>query len=136
MNYSDSDIRRIESEILAKQARDQGAGFSIDGKLVANDWAEDTFISDNLYEDYLRAVQQGRVEKASGKQYTADTTFEEYLTDCLKTLEFRKIELSLDQTKGRIDTPTYNAAKEVAERAETAIKHYLEKSSRARLIGV
>lgn len=128
-NYTEIELNEIAANIVQTKKQVDDNLVYLQPKTVVNDWDEEKFISENLYEDYLKAVQQ---------EYILDLTFtfEKWLEKALKTLAHRREELKQELLVGQIDQQTYNNAKMVADMAETAIKHYLEKSDRKRLIGV
>lgn len=132
--YSDAELDAIAAEV--SRAASHPNHVYLDGRQVPKDWDEDAFISQEMYEDFLRCVQTKRICKATGKPYTSDATFEGYLQDSLDNLKFRRHELQEERGKGDIDQRTYLNALMVAELAEEAIKKYLEKNSVQRLIGV
>lgn len=132
--YSEQELDQIVTDI--KAASGYKNHVYLDGRQVPKDWNEGAFISENLYEDFLRAVQTKRLCKATQKPYTSNSTFEEYLSDCKENLAFRKLELASERDEMIIDQRTYNNAKMVADLALEAIQHYLEQTERQRLIGV
>jgi hypothetical protein len=132
--YSDVEIDAIAREV-AKTGTHPNHVY-LDGVEVPIDWDDDKYISENLYEDFLRAVQTDRRNAATGEPYTKESRFEDYLRDCLNNLSLRREELKVEREKQYIDQRTYQNATMVAELAEGAIIKYLEKSDTGRLIGV
>ena len=113
------------------------------GVQVPNDWDDELYIVE-LYEMYLQAVEQSRsshvkvIQFTDGIQnYDRRTEFEKWLGDCLKTLQWRvDVELENERRDGHIDQRIYANAKTLAEMSMRAIRKYLEKPWRLRLIGV
>ena len=108
-----------------------------------DDFDPELFIADDCYQMYLSAVQQGRcshpdVEGVLGGtvKYDRDTVFEGFLTDMLRTLWWRRGELKRERAQGHLDQPYYQECLKLVEMSEAAIKKFLEKTERQRLIGI
>jgi hypothetical protein len=134
--YTEDELQRISDQIMADAARKEQASALWLGKNIRDDWDDDLYVQD-LYENYLKTVQQGHTNKLTGEQLDPKTsTFEKYLRECLATLTWRRGELVNELARNDIDMRVYGNAKDVADRAEAAIHKYLQKNETARLIGV
>jgi hypothetical protein len=125
MPYSDQELAQIYKEIAGRGA-EETVYFS--GKEIRDDWDEEKFIQHYYDNEYLAACQQGYI--------SLTTTFEDYISSSLQRLAERKQELMQEVLTGNIDQRTYQNAKMLAEMAETAFKHHLEKTERQRLLAV
>lgn len=135
--YSDGQLEHIAADIVAESTEKHRTDrVFMDKKYVQDDWDDELFISEDLYEDYLRSVQQEKVSAVTKRAWTTSSTFEDYLNDCLITLSVRLEELSAEVNFNIIDHRTYSMAKETADRSIGAIRRFLEKDERRRLIGV
>lgn len=141
--YTDDEIERIGRLVAEdKEATDRALKDAIwmADRYHRDDWDSELFVAVDLYEDWLRSVQQEKTSKITGRVWTEDTKFEDYLNDCLITLRWRideiRNESSLNVLDYNIDVRTYQAAKDITERAMEAIKKFLEKPAHLRLIGV
>lgn len=135
--YSDAQLDRIASDIVAESTeKHRSDRVFMDKKYVQDDWDDELFISENLYEDFLRSCQQEKTSAVTKRAWDSMSTFEQYLQDCLITLDVRMGELSAEANFNIIDQRTYLMAKETVQRSVGAIRCYLEKDERRRLIGV
>jgi hypothetical protein len=105
-------------------------------KTVTVDWSDEKFISEQMYEAYLFAVQEGKKNPDLHKTYGIHTTFEEFLQDSLHRLSMRKGELDEELAQGYIDHRIYNNGKDLIEISIGSIRKYLEKSEQSKLLSV
>lgn len=133
VSYSDVELDSIAQRIVA-DSKPKLDTVNL-GKQVRDDWDDDGYIQ-QLYEDFLSAVQMGALRKADSLPYGATSTFEGYLRDCQSTLVWRRGELTRELSLCVIDNQTYNNAKMVIDMSEAAITKYFEKTETGRLIGV
>lgn len=101
------------------------------------------FIAEECYQQYLQVVQQGlqppeEIQIFLGRaiRYSERTTFEEFLGDMLDTCRWRRHELDEEMARGYIDQHYKQQCLELVDWTEAALRRYLEKSKRQRLIGV
>lgn len=134
--YSDAQLDSIAKEIVGRDTAKARENQTFFGKYCEDNWDNELFISEECYENYLRAVQQGAKNKYTQRPYTRHGEFEDFLKDSLETLRFRLEELASEVSWNLIDHRTYNNAKMVNEMAMEAISKYLELPETARLIGI
>lgn len=114
---------------------------------VRNDWSDGTqerHIGD-LYEQFLQAVQlakdfDDRVAKHVGRsvrKYDRNTTFEQYLEDCLATQRWQlEWKIPDEFSRGLTGVSGRDNARDTAEESIRAIRKYLEGTAKERLVGV
>lgn len=101
------------------------------------------FIADECYEQFLQVIQRGlqppeEIQAFLGRtiHYNLMSTFEEFLRDMLDTCRWRRHELNEELARGYIDLHYRQQCLELIEWTAAAIRKYLEKPKRLRLIGV
>lgn len=136
VNITDGDLQKIADQIIqesgeAKQnllENEFRNHTMLSGKYVRDDWDDSEYIA-TLYDDvYLKCVQQGHRDQS--------WTFDQCLSECLQTLEWRRLELKRELALAIIDQRTYQNALAICDMAEGAIKKYRELPERIQLIGV
>lgn len=129
--------RQIAVDLVSRDTADRRANRTyIDHKYALDDWDDELFISQDMYEQWLSAVQQEKSSAITRRPWNEDTEFHMWLRDALVTLDVREQELVVQRDAGDIDIRTYQVARDLVDRARGALRKFLERPERQQLIGV